>query len=102
VHHYEQVPNWLHCDKRYDHTEQRGFRHGVINGRLLFCGFSAHFAHASRSGHALMLRTILDGPLPKPAGGGIIMSMGFSVDGMLLAAGDNKGAVHIWVKKPKG
>jgi len=30
------------------------------------------------------------------------MSMGFSVDGLLLAAGDNKGAAHIWIKKPAG
>jgi len=41
-------------------------------------------------------------PFPKPPGGGIIMSMGFSVDGLLLAAGDNKGAAHIWIKKPAG
>jgi len=30
------------------------------------------------------------------------MSMGFSVDGLMLAAGDNKGTAHIWVKQPTG
>jgi len=42
------------------------------------------------------------GLVPKPPGGGIIMSMAFSGDGLLLAAGDNKGAAHVWARKPTG
>jgi hypothetical protein len=30
------------------------------------------------------------------------MSMGFSVDGLLLAAGDNKGTAHVWARQPSG
>ena len=43
-----------------------------------------------------------EGLVPKPPGGGIIMSMAFSADGLLLAAGDSKGAAHVWAKKPTG
>jgi len=42
------------------------------------------------------------GAFPRPPAGGIIMSMGFSADGLLLAAGDNKGAAHVWAKQPSG
>lgn len=30
------------------------------------------------------------------------MSMSFSADGLLLAAGDSKGAAHVWARKPTG
>lgn len=43
-----------------------------------------------------------EGAFPRPPAGGIIMSMGFSADGLLLAAGDNKGAAHVWAKQPSG
>ena len=42
------------------------------------------------------------GAFPRPPAGGIIMSMGFSSDGLLLAAGDNKGTAHVWAKQPSG
>ena len=42
------------------------------------------------------------GAFPRPPAGGIIMSMGFSADGLLVAAGDNKGTAHVWAKQPSG
>ena len=41
-------------------------------------------------------------PFPKPGACGIIMSLGFSIDGLLLAAGDNKGSAHVWARKAAG